>query len=147
MFQQLQLYDDNLFDVLGMSQENLGKPTDDGASGYKVALRTNAGWIGQQPLFDRLDAAQNCLADITREMIQKNYTPAKVSKYLEGQKPTDQFYNDDFRHYRSVTELGFNTETQKQQEFVQALELKKMGVLIPDKFLIQKATLQGKEDQ
>lgn len=145
-FQQLQLYDDNLFDVLGMSQENLGKPTDDTSSGYKVAMRTNAGWIGQQPLFDRLDAAQNCLADITREIAQKNFTPFKISKYLEGQKPTDQFYNDDFNHYRSVTELGFNTETQRQQEFIQALELKKMGVLIPDKFLIQKATLQGKED-
>jgi hypothetical protein len=65
---------------------------------------------------------------------------------LEGEDPSPQFYDKAFGKYHCVTELGFNTETQQQLEFAQLLELRKAGINIPDSRMIQKATLQGKEE-
>jgi len=146
VFQQLDLYDKQLFDVIGFSQENMGKVVEDDSSGYQSALRTAAGLTALQPIFDRLDLAQNILGDIVLEIIQKNWTPAKVRKYLEGEEPSPHFYDLSFGKYHCVTELGFNTETQIQMEFAQLLKLREIGVNIPDSALIRKATLQGKNE-
>ncbi len=145
-FQQLEVYDKEMFNVVGLSQENLGKVVEDDSSGYQTALRTAAGLTAQQGLFDRLDLAQEMLGDITLEVIQNNYTPGKVRQLLGGVEPAPQFYDRAFGKYRCTTELGFNTETQQQMEFAQLLELKKAGVQISDARLISKATIQGKDE-
>jgi hypothetical protein len=145
-FEQLKLYDNEMFNVIGLSQENLGKVVEDDSSGYQSALRTAAGLTAQQPLFDRLDLSQNLLGNITLATIQRNWTPGKVKRLLEGEEPAPQFYDKAFGKYHCVTELGFNTETQQQLEFAQLLELRKAGIAIPDSRMIQKATLQGKEE-
>lgn len=144
-FQQLEVYDNELFNVLGLSQENLGKVVADDSSGYQSALRTAAGLTAQQPLFDRLDLSQNMLGDITMEMIQNNWTPGKVRRVLGGQEPAPLFYDKAFGKYHCAVELGFNTETQKQLEFAQKLELRKAGIQISDASMIESATLQHKE--
>lgn len=145
-FEQLKLYDNELFNVIGLSQENLGKVVEDDSSGYQSALRTAAGLTAQQPLFDRLDLSQNMIGNITLATIQRNWTPGKVKRLLEGEEPAPQFYDKAFGKYHCVTELGFNTETQQQLEFAQLLELRKAGIAIPDSRMIEKATLQGKEE-
>jgi hypothetical protein len=145
-FEQLKLYDNELFNVIGLSQENLGKVVEDDSSGYQSALRTAAGLTAQQPLFDRLDLSQNMMGNIVLATIQRNWTPGKVKRLLEGEDPAPQFYDKAFGKYHCVTELGFNTETQQQLEFAQLLELRKAGINIPDSRMIQKATLQGKEE-
>lgn len=145
-FSQLEVYDKELFNVIGLSQENLGKVVEDDSSGYQSALRTAAGLTAQQPLFDRLDLSQNILGDITMEVIQRNWTPGKVRQALGGEEPAPLFYDRAFGRYHSMCELGFNTETQKQLEFAQLLALKNAGVNISDAQMISKATLQGKDD-
>jgi len=145
-FAQLEVYDKELFNVVGLSQENLGKVVEDDSSGYQSALRTAAGLTAQQPLFDRLDLSQNILGEITMEIIQKNWTPGKVSQLLGGEKPAPLFYDKAFGRYHCAVELGFMTETQRQLEFAQLLELRKAGIQISDAQMISKATLQGKTD-
>lgn len=145
-FQQLEVYDKELFNVIGLSQENLGKVVEDDSSGYQSALRTAAGLTAQQPLFDRLDLAQNLLASLTFTMIQNNQTPGKIQRMLGGEQPTPLFYDKAFGKYHFTCELGFNTETQKQLEFAQKLELRKAGINISDAQMIASATLQHKED-
>lgn len=145
-FQQLEVYDKELFNVIGLSQENLGKVVEDDSSGYQTALRTAAGLTAQQGLFDRLDLSQNMMGNIFMEIAQKNWSPGKVQRLLGGEQPSPQFYDADFGKYHCAVENGFNTETQKQLEFIQLLELRKHGIAISDARMIDKATIQGKEE-
>jgi hypothetical protein len=146
-FTQLELLDKELFNVTGISQENLGKVVEDDASGYKTALRTSQGLTASETLFSHCDRAQDMLGDIFFDIIKRNWTPGKVSQILgNGEKPAPIFFDRAFGKYHCVSELGFNTETQKQLEFAQLLELRKAGIAIPDSTMIQKATLQGKDE-
>lgn len=145
-FQQLEVYDQEMYNCAGLSQENLGKVIGDDASGYLSALRQGAGLTAQQPIFDRLDLSQNMLGNMMIEAIQKNWTPGKVKRVLEGEQPAPLFYNEAFGKYHCMVELGFNTESQKQMEFAQKMELRKAGIMIPDADVLSSATLQGKDD-
>jgi hypothetical protein len=44
-----------------------------------------------------------------------------------------------------MVELGFNTESQKQLQFAQLIQLREMGVPVPDASLIEAATIQNKD--
>jgi len=131
-------------DVSGVNQELMGSAVDDKA-GILSMLRQGAGLTTLQPLFDQLDVAQKLLGKIMLDMIQANFTPGKVKKILEKEEPTPQFYNKAFGRYDAVVEDGFNTSTQKQMEFAQLLQLKELGVPIPNESLIEAATLQNKK--
>jgi hypothetical protein len=144
-FQLQETFDAEMYNCAGLSQENLGKIVQDDASGYLSAIRQGAGLTAQQPIFDRLDLSQNMLGNVMLEIIQRNYTPGKVRMILEGQEPTQQFYNRAFGKYHSQVQLGFNTESQIQMEFAQKMELRKIGVPISDADMIESATLQGKD--
>jgi len=145
-FQLQEVFDKELYNCAGLSEENMGKIVEDNASGYLSALRQGAGLTAQQPIFDRLDLSQNMLGERIMNIIQANYTPGKVQRILEGEQPADLFYNKAFGKYHCAVELGFNTETQKQMEFAQLLHLREVGVKISDAAMISKATIQGKDD-
>lgn len=130
--------------VSGVNEELMGSAQDDKA-GILSMLRQGAGLTTLQPLFDQLDVAQKLLGKIFIEMIQANFTPGKIKKILETEEPTKQFYNKAFGRYDAVVEDGFNTSTQKQMEFAQLLQLKELGIPIPNETLIEAATLQNKK--
>lgn len=130
--------------ISGVNEELMGSAMDDKA-GILSMLRQGAGLTTLQPLFDQLDVAQKLLGKIMIDMIQANFTPGKIKKILETEEPTDQFYNKAFGRYDAVVEDGFNTSTQKQMEFAQLMQLKELGIPIPDESLINAATLQHKK--
>jgi hypothetical protein len=131
--------------VSGINEELMGSALDDKA-GILSALRQGAGLTTLQPLFDRLDYAQNLLGELVMKVVQNNYTPGKVKNLLEGDEPAPLFYNKSFGKYHCMVELGFNTESQKQMQFAQLVQLKEMGVPIPDSSLIEAATIQNKDE-
>lgn len=130
--------------VSGINEELMGSALDDKA-GILSALRQGAGLTTLQPLFDRLDYSQNLLGELIMKVIQNNYTPGKIKNLLEGQEPAPLFYNKSFGKYHCMVELGFNTESQKQMQFAQLMQLKELGVPIPDASLIEAATIQDKD--
>ena len=130
--------------VSGINEELMGSALDDKA-GILSALRQGAGLTTLQPLFDRLDFSQNLLGELIMKVIQHNYTPGKVKNLLEGQEPAPLFYSKAFGKYHCMVELGFNTESQKQMQFAQLMQLKELGVPIPDASLIEAATIQDKD--
>jgi len=130
--------------VSGINEELMGSALDDKA-GILSALRQGAGLTTLQPLFDRLDFSQNLLGELIMKVIQLNYTPGKIKNLLEGDEPAPLFYNKSFGKYHCMVEMGFNTESQKQMEFAQLMQLKEMGVPIPDASLIEAATIQNKD--
>ena len=130
--------------VSGINEELMGSALDDKA-GILSALRQGAGLTTLQPIFDRLDFSQNMLGETIMRIIRNNYTPGKIKNLLEGQQPAPLFYNKAFGKYHSAVEMGFNTESQKQMQFAQLIQLKEMGVPIPDSSLIDAATIQDKD--
>lgn len=133
-----------IMEISGVNEELLGS-ADDSKAGVLAMLRQGAGLTTLQPLFDQLDQAQRLLGRIMIETIQTNYTPGKVKMILR-EEPSDQFYNKNFGKYDCIVEDGLNTSTQKQMQFAQLLELRGLGINIPDDLLIQCSTLQNKNE-
>jgi len=144
MMQLSELLAREIMEISGVNEELLGSAVDDKA-GILSMLRQGAGLTTLQTLFDQLDRSQKILGSITLNAIQSNYSAAKIKRIIE-EEPTDQFYNKSFGKYDAAIEEGFNTTTQKQTEFAQLLQLKELGVAIPDSTLIEAATIQNKTD-
>jgi hypothetical protein len=117
----------------------------DDKAGVLSMLRQGAGLTTLQPLFDQLDRSQKLLGKIMIDIIQANFTPGKIKKILEGEEPTQQFYNKAFGKYGAAVEEGFDTTTQKQMQFAQLLQLREVGVQVPDDVLLDAATIQNKK--
>lgn len=131
-------------EISGVNEELLGSAIDDKA-GILSMLRQGAGLTTLQVLFDNLDRSQKLLGKLKIDAIQTNFTPGKIKKILEGQEPSPQFYSKAFGKYDAVVEEGLNTTTQKQMQFAQLLQLKEVGVPVPDDVLLEACTLQNKK--
>ncbi len=145
-FQEIEIFSKELNMVSGINEELMGSAIDDKA-GILSALRQGAGLTTLQPLFDRLDFAQNLLGRLILKVVKGNYSPGKIRNMLEGQEPTPYFYDKSFGEYHCMIQEGFDTQSQKQLQFAQLLQLQELlgpGVL-PAKSLIDAATLQNKE--
>lgn len=133
-------------EISGVNEELLGS-ADDMKAGVLSMLRQGAGVTTLQLLFDNLDVAQRELGQIIIELIQKNFTPGKVQKIIGfDQEISPQFYNKSFGRYQAAVEDGINTATQRQMQFAQLIQLREVGVPIPDDQLLEAATLQNKAE-
>ena len=144
MIQLSELLGKEVQEISGVNEELLGSAIDDKA-GILSMLRQGAGLTTLQVLFDHLDRAQKLLGKLMIDLIQINFTPGKVKKILEGQEPAPQFFNKAFGKYDAVVEEGLNTTTQKQMQFAQLLQLREIGVPIPDDVILEAVTLQNKK--
>jgi len=131
-------------EISGVNEELLGSATDDKA-GVLSMLRQGAGLTTLQSLFDQLDRSQKLLGKLMINIIQNNFTPGKVKKITE-EEPSPQFYNKAFGKYDAAVEEGVNTTTQKQMQFAQLLQLRELGIQIPDNFILDSATIQNKTE-
>jgi len=131
--------------ISGVNEELLGAAVDDKA-GILSMLRQGAGLTQLQVLFDQLDTSQKLLGKLQLDLIQANFTPGKIKKILGGEEPAQQFYNKNFGRYDAVVEEGLNTSTQRQMQFAQLLQLREVGVPIPDDILVESCTVQHKKD-
>jgi hypothetical protein len=144
MIQLSEILGKEIQEISGVNEELLGSATDDKA-GVLSMLRQGAGLTTLQILFDQLDHSQRLLGKIMIDLVQANFTPGKIKKILEGQEPAPQFYNKAFGKYHATVEEGLNTTTQKQMQFAQLLQLKEVGVPVPDDVLLESCTLQNKK--
>jgi hypothetical protein len=130
-------------EISGVNEELLGSAVDDKA-GILSMLRQGAGLTTLQILFDQLNYSQKLLGKLMIDIIQTNFTPGKVKRIIEDE-PTPQFYNKAFGKYDAVVEEGLNTATQRQLQFAQLLQLREVGVQIPDDVLLEASTVQNKK--
>ena len=144
MIELSRILGEEISQISGVNEELLGSATDDKA-GILSMLRQGAGLTTLQVLFDNLDRTQKLLGKIMIDLIQANFTPGKVKKILEGEEPTSQFYNKAFGKYDAAVEEGLNTTTQKQMQFAQLLNLREIGVPVPDDVLLEASTMQNKK--
>jgi hypothetical protein len=138
------LLEKEIMENAGTTEELFGQS--DTQSGIQEMLRQGAALVGLQGLFDRLNQSQKILGNLCLDLIQENFSSNKVSRVLNRQ-PTESFFSDErSRLFDCVVEQGLLTSTQKQMEFAQLLQLKQLGIQIPDDILLQKSTLQNKSD-
>lgn len=144
MIELSKIMGEEIQNIAGINEELLGSAVDDKA-GILSMLRQGAGLTTLQGLFDNLDHAQKLLGNLMLQLIQANFTPGKVQKILEGQQPAPQFYSKAFGKYGCAIEEGFNTTTQKQMQFAQLLQLRELGIPVPDEALLDAAIIQDKK--
>ncbi len=131
-------------EISGVNEELLGSAVDEKA-GILAMLRQGAGLTTLQILFDQLDRSQKLLGKVILEVVQANFTPGKVQRIIE-EEPSPQFYNKAFGTYDAAIEDGLNTTTQRQMQFAQLMQMREIGVEIPDTVLLDASTLQNKKD-
>jgi len=113
-------------------------------SGYLTKLRSGAGLVALQDLFDNRRFTKKQLAFKMIKLVQKNYSPQKVFRIL-NEKPAPNFYTEDLSQYDCTPQEGVLTETQHQMFYVELLHLKKSGFTIPEEVIIEAAPIQFKE--
>ena len=142
MFKLAEIFSEELFKNSGANEATMGSGVDDKA-GILEMIRQGAGLTVLRILFDQLDRSQKLLGEIQYDYIQKNFTPGKIQQII-GENPPPQFYGHEFGEYGIAIEEGFNTTTQKQLAFAQALKLREAGVPISDSDLLEMSTMQNK---
>lgn len=143
MIELSQLLSKEVMEISGVNEELIGSANDDKA-GILSMLRQGAGLTTLQNLFDQLDQSQRLLGKLILDLIQVNFTPGKIKRIIE-EEPTPQFYNKAFGRYDAAVEDGLNTTTQRQMQFAQLLQLKEVGVPVPDEILLEASTIQNKK--
>lgn len=136
---------DFIFRTSGVNQELMGMATDS-KTGIEVMLRQGAGLVTLQKYFDQWDVVLKQLGRLEQQIIQNKWSPAKIGRIL-GKEANVEFLNKTFSKYDVLCGEGLNTTIQLQQEYAQILQLNEaLGGIIPPKFILQKATIQGKNE-
>lgn len=136
---------DFIFRTSGVNQELMGM-TDDSRSGIQEMLRQGAGLVTLQKYFDQWDMSLKLIGQIDKKIIQNRWSFGKIARIL-GKEPSAQFRMKTFTNYDVQVAEGLNTTIQQQQEFRQILELNQLiGGIIPPRFILQKSTIQGKNE-
>ena len=136
---------DLIFKVSGVNQELMGMATD-AKAGITEMLRQGAGLVTLQKYFDQWDVAFKLLGKLEKKIIQGNWSTPKITRIL-GREPSPAFQLQIFSKFDVLVSEGLNTTIQKQQQFVQMIELNEvLGGIIPPKFMLENATIQGKNE-
>lgn len=143
-FQMQETFSKELSLVTGINEELMGMASD-AKAGITEMLRQGAGLVTLQPLFDRLDNSMVLLGELLLDIVKANYTPGKIQEMLEGEEPAPMFYNKAFGKYHCAVELGTNTDTQKQMQAAQLVQLSELGYKFSPKTMLNAFTIQGKD--
>lgn len=146
MFQLEAEFEKDLFEIIGVSPENVGMAENDKieSAGILAKMRQAAGWVPLQDVFDGLRESQKLLGRKVLKLIQLNYSPEKI-KMITKKEVTEEFYSKVFSQYDVAVEEGVLTDTQKQTQFVQLAALKMMGVPVSDEELVRNSSLHDKK--
>jgi hypothetical protein len=144
-YQMQELMASEVRTLLGITENSSGDSTAGNVSGITEMLRQKAAQMGSQGVFDSCNLTQKIMGDRTLDLMQ-NWSPEKIAKII-NEEPTQHFYQDKRdRSYQCIVEQGVLTTTQRQAEFAQLLQLREMGIEVPSDILLEKATIQGKQD-
>ena len=136
---------DFIFKTSGVNEELMGMAQDEKA-GVLAMLRQGAGLVTLQKYFDQWDTALRLLGVLEQKIIQNNWSPGKMQRIL-NKEPSPEFLSKTFSKYDVLVAEGLNTTIQQQMQFAQMVQLNEvLGGIIPPRFMLQYATIQGKNE-
>lgn len=143
----IQSIEKEIMDIVGPEElfaQNMGAKE---MTGVLMKLKQGAGLVGLRNIFDRLNVSQMILGEIFDDLIINNYSKGKIAHIL-GRQPSELFFDEDFSKYNCVVEEGELTSTQRQLQFMQAIQMKALlsdPNSIDDAYIIEKSSLQDKK--
>jgi|SRR5215831_2358794 len=153
----IQTIEKEIMDIVGPEElfaQNMGSKE---MTGVLMKLKMGAGLIGLRNIFDRLNQSQMFVGDIMLDMMLNNFGIGKISKII-GEEPSEILKtvitpeNQLMKmaammlKYNCIVEEGELTSTQRQLQFIQALQMRQMGIPISNAYILDKSTLQGKNE-
>lgn len=139
---------DFIFKTSGVSMENFGagESADKIQSGLAIMLKQGAGLMVLQKYFDQWDVALKLLGKLEMKIVQNNWSPSKIAR-ITGREPSHEFMTKTFGKYDVLVSEGLDTTIQQQEQFMQIMQLNEaVGGIIPKRFILEKATIQGKDE-
>lgn len=135
-----------IYSTSGVNIENWSAQDEKQVSSLTVLLKQGANLMVLQKYFDQWDYSLKQLGGKLLDIILLNWNAAKVGLLL-GEEPSPHFFSRIFAKYQVIVEEGLNTATQKQQEFIQWMELNQaLGGIIPGSEIAKRAVIQGKNE-
>lgn len=115
-------------------------------SGRLAEVRIAQGLRGNRKIFDNVETAQQVLGGLILKCIQANYSPGKVERIL-AEKPTDQFYEQEFEQYDAVIKEGVRSKSQRDAYYYELVTLKKDGIVdVPEAEIVKALSMAGLSD-
>lgn len=115
-------------------------------SGRLAEVRIGQGLRSNRKIMDNIETAQQILGGLVIIAIQNNIPPGKVERIL-GEKPTDQFYNEEFEQYDAVIKEGVRSKSQKDAYYYELVNLKREGIVdVPQSEIVRALQMAGLSD-
>ena len=115
-------------------------------SGRLAQVRIAQGLRGNRKIFDNVETAQQVLGGLILKAIQANYPPGKIERIL-AERPTDQFYENEFEQYDAVIKEGVRSKSQKDAYYYELVNLKKDGIVdVPQSEIVKALSMAGLSD-
>lgn len=135
-----------IFSTSGVNLESWAGDDHKQMSGLTLLMKQAANLMVLQKYFDQWDYSLKLLGDTLLKIVLNGWNAAKVGLII-GEEPSPYFYSHIFSRYQVIVEEGLNTATQKQQEFMQWMELNQaLGGIIPASEIAKRAVIQGKNE-
>lgn len=115
-------------------------------SGKLAQVRVAQGLRANRKLFDNIELSQEILGGLVVKAIQNHMPPGKVERIL-AEKPTEQFYEQQFEQYDAVIKQGVLSKSQKDAYYYELVQLKKDGIVdIPQSAIVKALQMAGLSD-
>lgn len=115
-------------------------------SGRLAQVRIAQGLRGNRKIFDNVETAQQCLGGLILQGVQLNMPAGKVERIL-AERPTEQFYEQEFEQYDAVIKEGVRSKSQKDAYYYELVNLKREEIVdVPEPEIIRALSMAGLSD-
>lgn len=115
-------------------------------SGRLAQVRIAQGLRGNRKIFDNVETSQELLGGLVLKCTQNHYPPGKVERIL-AERPTEQFYEQEFEQYDAVIKEGVRSKSQKDAYYYELVNLKRDGIVdVPQAEIVKALSMAGLSD-
>jgi hypothetical protein len=143
LMQSIPMFDQNIMDSIGLNDAAFGVPESGNDSGLLTMLRQQSSVVGLQSVIDNFNKSHYIHIRKVIKTIQRRW-PAWKWERVTGKKVNNKIYDSSFLKFDAYVTQGIETENQQKMFFGQLMQLRQMGVNIPDSIIIKYAPLQDK---
>ena len=146
--------------ISGVNEAMLGHESAE-VSGVAITRKQAGGLVQAKPIFDNLARSRHLLANKVLELIQQFYTETRVlqvTDYYDPEQRSEELVinamneagevvNDlTLGEYSVVVSSAPSRSSYMETQFAQALQLREVGVQIPDDVIIESSNLENKRE-
>lgn len=138
IIQLAEMLKEDMLQIPGLNESALG--VDEGGntevSGALAKMRANNSVTVLKKIYDNAELSQKLFGSKMLKAMVRNYTPQKWAR-ITGKPMSDLILQQDWDKYDVVVKETLLTDTQRTLNYYQALEAKKAGINVPQKFVLE----------